>query len=130
MTRHKYELTGIEKLRTAVQAFSYVTDTFLAQWTPEQLLRIHAAWKASEWDHLPDRWTTEQAQAAADTGEPPRWNKDGDKPLAPRLRGAPVDAADVASAEQLIKHIIISVEALTPAQRTWLFTQVHARLGE
>lgn len=70
------ELTGIEKLRAAVRAFGAVNETFLSHFTPLQLLRLHAAWRACGWDFFPDQWEVRQALAAARRGVVPEFEED------------------------------------------------------
>jgi hypothetical protein len=75
------EQTGIERMRNAVRSFDACNETFLSHFTPVQLLRLHAAWKACEWDLFPDQWEVRQALAAARRGVVPafKYTDAGDK---------------------------------------------------
>lgn len=58
------EPTGIERLRAAVAAFNNCNETFLDPFTPEQLLRLHDAWKRATHDFYPDQWSARQVREA------------------------------------------------------------------
>ena len=75
-------LTGIEQLRRAVAALNVCRESFLDLFTPAELLAIHHAWIASEWDFRPDEWTHAQVRAALGHGESPRWDEH-ERPLPP-----------------------------------------------
>ena len=76
MKRTKYQLTtGIDLLRSAVRDFRNCNETFLQQFTPLELLRIHEAWMMSPWDFYPDSWSRQQV-ADALCRVAPNWNDD------------------------------------------------------
>jgi hypothetical protein len=75
-----HERTGMEKLRIAVNALNYCRESFLDQFTSEELLKIHAAWTASGWDIFPDQWTARQVQEALQ-GTPPKWTDEECTPV-------------------------------------------------
>lgn len=56
--------TGIERLRAAVRLFGDCREDFLSRFTVQELLKIHAAWRASDWEILPDRWSATQVRQA------------------------------------------------------------------
>jgi len=66
MTAPKY---GIDQLREAVRLFSHCRESFNQLFTPTELMLLYAAYKRSEWDIAPDRWTeAEVSQALAGLG--------------------------------------------------------------
>jgi len=69
-------MTGIEELRKAVRLFNMCSETINERFTPPQLLRIAAACRACTHDYLPDQWSDEQLQAAADHGTVPVFEDD------------------------------------------------------
>lgn len=79
MTNEEYSKRwpfAIDRLRHVCLAFGGVNESFNQKFTVEGLLALHKAWMLSEWDISPDRWTTEQVQAAL-LGTPPRWDDNG-----------------------------------------------------
>lgn len=73
MTGNKKQLTGIERLRRAARAFSYVHEGFLEQFTAEELLKLHTAWRAATHDYPPDLWSERQVQEAIREDKVPSW---------------------------------------------------------
>lgn len=77
------ELTGIELLRYAVKLFNGCRESCNEQYTAEQLLNIAKAMRRSEWDIMPDEWTSKQRFEASCKGKVPSWTEiDGE--LVPR----------------------------------------------
>ena len=68
-------VNGIDELRAAVRHFGNCTETFLQQFTAEELIAIRRAWVASGWDFSPDRWETWQVDDAL-AGHAPQWDND------------------------------------------------------
>lgn len=62
---------GIDELRSAVQAFDYCEETFLQQFSAEDLLKIRRVWKKCDWDLFPDQWTNQQTEEAIKDGKVP-----------------------------------------------------------
>lgn len=74
MTLEEYnKLYDIEKMRMAINAFSYCNETFLQRYSVKELFKIHWAMMASEWDFLPDQWTDRQVREAL-KGIVPCWD--------------------------------------------------------
>jgi hypothetical protein len=72
--------TGIEALRDAVQAFNYCNETFLGQFSVEELLTLRKLWLKSAWDVYPDDWTRRQVCEAVSLGLVPAWD-DEERPV-------------------------------------------------
>lgn len=78
--------TGIAQLRAAVVALGHVRESFLQRFSAAELLKINAAWLASEWDFYPDAWTERQIREAL-RGVAPRWDAAERPVYTPRARG-------------------------------------------
>ena len=88
MARDKDGNSGMDLLRQAVEALDGCREDFLDDFTPPQLLQIHAMWKASKWDIAPDEWTKRQIKEAL-AGKPPEWDRETEKPVySPRTKVA------------------------------------------
>lgn len=61
MTKTKF---AIENLREAVQLFSGCRESFNELFTIPELILIYQAYKRSEFDIPPDRWTSEEIELA------------------------------------------------------------------
>lgn len=70
--------TGAQELRAAVKAFDYCNESFLDQFTSEELIKIYRVLQKCEWDFLPDTWTKRQVKEALQ-GKVPRWDDSKDK---------------------------------------------------
>lgn len=70
-------MTGVEILRKAVGAFSSCREGFLEGFSPDELVRLLAAWRGCEWDYLPDTWGARQVSQAIRFGTPPHFDDDG-----------------------------------------------------
>jgi hypothetical protein len=55
---------GIDKLREMVRFFNNTTESFNQQFTIRQLVGIYEAYKRSEYDITPDRWTQDNIRLA------------------------------------------------------------------
>lgn len=73
------KLFDIEKMRMAVNAFSYCNETFLQRYRIADLMKIRLAWVKSEWDFFPDQWTERQVREAL-RGKAPMWD-DNEQPI-------------------------------------------------
>lgn len=74
----KTPLLGIEEMRKAVRLFNCLNETFNQKYSSEELLKIARACWASEYDILPDEWTSRQVKQALE-GKVPAWeDNDGD----------------------------------------------------
>jgi hypothetical protein len=73
------KLSDIEKMRMAINAFSYCNETFLQRYNVKQLMKLHFAMMACEYDFLPDQWTDRQVKEAL-KGIVPNWD-DNEKPV-------------------------------------------------
>ena len=71
--------TGMETLRHMVKFFNNCAESFLDKYSIEELIKIYAAWEASEWDFYPDCWTADQV-AGALVGIVPQWDEN-EKPI-------------------------------------------------
>lgn len=70
----EYEkLSDIEKMRRAVNAFSYCNETFLSRYNILELMLLHLTMVNCEWDFLPDQWTDRQVREAL-KGIVPCWD--------------------------------------------------------
>jgi hypothetical protein len=67
---------AIQQVRAMVRAFSYCRESFLEQFTLDELRALYRAWLACEWDFFPDRWSREQVLAALG-GTVPTFRDDG-----------------------------------------------------
>ncbi len=74
MPKNETGMTGAEELRAAVKALSHCNETFLDEFTAEQLLKLWRAWRACGWDYFPDQWTREQVRAAIYRGVVPEFS--------------------------------------------------------
>lgn len=70
------ELTGAQKLRQAVNLINNCQESFLDQYTAEQLLALYVAYKRSGWDITPDQWTERQVIEALWLDKAPCWDED------------------------------------------------------
>jgi hypothetical protein len=67
-------MTSQDFLRYTSRLFDKCNMSLVGEdWTPEELLNIARACRASEWDVYPDQWTETQLQAAAEHADPPRF---------------------------------------------------------
>jgi hypothetical protein len=65
----KVGMTGAEQLWEAVRLFSNCNQTFLDSFTCEELILLYRAYKRSECDIAPDKWTEDEIESAlAGTG--------------------------------------------------------------
>lgn len=63
-------MTGAEELRTIVRVLNQCRESFLDRYSVEQLIALYRALRRSEWDVLPDAWTSKEiADALAGTGK-------------------------------------------------------------
>lgn len=70
----EYEkLSDIEKMRRAVNAFSYCNEAFLMRYNILELMLLHLAMVNCKWDFLPDQWTNRQVREAL-KGIVPCWD--------------------------------------------------------
>ncbi len=79
LARIKPYLNGIGELRLMVRNFGNCHESFLMNFSAEELIKIHRAWLASGWDIFPDQWETNQVDDALN-GIPPQWDKN-EKPI-------------------------------------------------
>jgi hypothetical protein len=64
------EMTGAEELRAMVNVFNACRESFNDRYSVEELVLLYRALKRSEWDVLPDDWTSKEvADALAGTGK-------------------------------------------------------------
>jgi hypothetical protein len=78
-------LTGIEEMRRAVALFGNCNESFNQRFTAEELVTPYRAYKASEWDITPDKWTETQVWEALNQGFVPVW-EDDETPAFPASR--------------------------------------------
>ena len=64
MPRTIEPLTGANELRKAVRLMDQCREDFLDRYTAEQLLMLYRALRRSEWDILPDQWTSQEIKLA------------------------------------------------------------------
>lgn len=85
MSKHAFVIgypdsqTGIENLRAMVALFNWCRESFLDQFSVEQLCALYRAYLASGWTILPDQWTPRQV-ADALRGVVPQWD-DNEQPV-------------------------------------------------
>lgn len=71
----KLTLTGIEKLRRAVNILDGCNESFNQRFTQEQLLKLVEIHLAGDWLFTPDEWSEQQISEAL-AGIVPDWNHD------------------------------------------------------
>lgn len=73
----KIEETGMQKLRAVVSYFDRCRESFNDRFTPAQLVKLHDAAMASEWDIYADQWSERQLREAL-RGIAPAWTDEGE----------------------------------------------------
>jgi hypothetical protein len=72
--------SGMDQLRNAVSSLNWCKESFLNQFTAEELLQIYKMWTASAWDFSPEEWELKQIEDALN-GIPPNWDIKTEKPV-------------------------------------------------
>jgi len=67
--------TPIEFMRRAVRALGNCNESFLEQYSVDELRAIVRAWDACGWDFPPDRWSKNQVRKAI-RGRVPKFRED------------------------------------------------------
>jgi len=78
-------LAGVELIRAIADMTRWTSEDFWAGMSAEQVVAIGRAHRDSEWDFLPDRWTTRQVEEAL-AGVVPRWAGDDEQPIYGEVR--------------------------------------------
>jgi hypothetical protein len=55
---------GADMIRACYNLINNCREDFVMQFTAEELLLLYRAYKRSEWDITPDRWTGDEIEAA------------------------------------------------------------------
>lgn len=72
---------AIEELRHIVNNFDSCRESFNTQFSLGELIKIHRAWMACDWDFYPDEWDPRQVKEVLLYGKIPQWDFATEKPL-------------------------------------------------